>query len=97
MERTPPAISRHGLYALNFFMADMQAGIGPFPGVFLLARHWGSASIGLAMTLGGIAGMIATVPAGILVDATNRRRGLIVACSIFTMLASALLVVSQSF
>jgi MFS family permease len=97
MERTPPATSRYGLYALNFFMADMQAGIGPFLGVFLLARHWGSASIGLAMTLGGIAGMIATVPAGILVDATNRKRGLIVVCSIFTVLASALLFVSQSF
>jgi hypothetical protein len=32
------------LEALNFFMADMQAGIGPFVGVFLLAgRAAGSA------------------------------------------------------
>ena len=30
------------LLALNFFMADMQAGIGPFLGVFLLARGWHS-------------------------------------------------------
>jgi hypothetical protein len=28
------------LSALNFFMADMQAGIGPFLGVFLLAHGW---------------------------------------------------------
>ena len=28
------------LLALNFFMADMQAGIGPFLGVFLLAHGW---------------------------------------------------------
>jgi hypothetical protein len=26
------------LLTLNFFMADMQAGIGPFLGVFLLAH-----------------------------------------------------------
>jgi hypothetical protein len=30
------------LEALNFFMADVQAGIGPFLGVFLQARGWGT-------------------------------------------------------
>ena len=30
------------LESLNFFMADMQAGIGPFLGVFLLAHGWQS-------------------------------------------------------
>ena len=34
------------LQALNFFMADMQAGIGPFLGVFLLAHGWESGLIG---------------------------------------------------
>ncbi len=29
------ARARRGLHALNFLMADMQAGIGPFLGVFL--------------------------------------------------------------
>src|SRR5580658_1027639 len=33
------------LESLNFFMADMQAGIGPFLGVFLLAHGWQSALI----------------------------------------------------
>ncbi len=44
------------LNALNFFMADVQAGLGPFLGVFLQARHWSPAQIGLVMTIGGIAG-----------------------------------------
>ena len=52
------------LEALNFFMADMQAGIGPFLGVFLLAHHWESGLIGTVMTLGGGAGMIMAAPAG---------------------------------
>ncbi|MBS0528140.1 MAG: MFS transporter, partial [Proteobacteria bacterium] len=44
------------LLALNFFMADMQAGIGPFLGVFLLAHGWQSGLIGTVMTVGGVAG-----------------------------------------
>jgi hypothetical protein len=47
---------------LNFFMADMQAGIGPFLGVFLLAHGWQSGLIGSVMTIGGVAGMVMTGP-----------------------------------
>ena len=43
------------LLALNFFMADMQPGIGPFVGVFLQAHGWASGLIGTAMTLGNVA------------------------------------------
>ncbi len=42
-----------GLQSLNFFMADMQAGIGPFLGVFLQQKGWTSGLIGTVMTLGG--------------------------------------------
>ena len=41
------------LEALNFFMADMQAGIGPFLGVFLLAM------IPMARGIGAFVGLIA--------------------------------------
>ena len=56
------------LLALNFFMADMQAGIGPFLGVFLQAHGWQAGLIGTVMTIGGVAAMIMTTPAGALVD-----------------------------
>ena len=39
------------LEALNFFLADVQAGIGPFIGVILLSRGWGADAIGSVMTL----------------------------------------------
>ena len=45
--------SLKALKALNFFMADIQAGIGPFLGVFLLAHGWKSGLIGSVMTIGG--------------------------------------------
>ena len=91
------ARARRALLALNFFMADMQAGIGPFLGVFLLARGWGTAAIGSVMTLGGIAGMLVTVPAGALVDATRRKRTIIIVSGLFTLLASGLIWLSQSY
>ena len=91
-----PASGLGALLALNFFMADMQAGIGPFLGVFLLARHWNNTSIGTMMTLGGIAGMVMTVPAGALVDHATRKRLLVALAGVCTICGSALLLVSQS-
>jgi MFS family permease len=85
------------LQALNFFMADMQAGIGPFLGVFLLAHGWESGLIGTVMTIGGIAGMIMTTPAGALIDETTRKRAFVIIPGIFTVVASAIILYSQSF
>ncbi|SAK98574.1 major facilitator transporter [Caballeronia fortuita] len=88
---------RYALEALNFFMADVQAGIGPFLGVFLQAQGWHPDAIGTVMTLGGIAGMLATAPAGALVDATRYKRGVIVAAGVMVTLASLALWVSQRY
>lgn len=87
----------YALEGLNFFMADVQAGIGPFLGVFLQAHGWHADAIGTVMTLGGIAGMLATSPAGALVDATHHKRGVIVIAGVMTTLASLVLWVSHSY
>jgi MFS family permease len=94
---TSTSKGQRALEALNFFMADVQAGVGPFLGVFLQSKGWSPASIGSVMTIGGIAGMLSTGPAGALVDATRFKRSLVVTCSIFTVLASLLLWRSQSY
>jgi predicted MFS family arabinose efflux permease len=97
----PAAVARaHGkraLYALNFFMADMQAGIGPFLGVFLLSYGWKSGPIGSVMTLGGVAGMLMTAPAGALIDTTTHKRAFVVVPGICTILASSIILLSQNF
>src|SRR6202789_3565123 len=85
------------LEALNFFMADMQAGIGPFLGVFLLAHPWESGLIGPVMPLGGVGGMIMTPLAGALIDATSRKRLFVIIPGICTVLASAIILLSQEF
>jgi MFS family permease len=87
--------ARTALEVLSFFMADMQAGIGPFLGVFLQPRGWATGAIGMVMTLGGVAGVIAPAPAGALVDATHRKRLYVILSGLFTVLASSLIWLSQ--
>lgn len=85
------------LEALNFFMADMQAGIGPFLGVFLQQRGWQSGPIGTVMTAGGVAGMLFTAPAGAFIDHTTKKRLVVVVTGICTVLASFLILWSQAW
>ncbi|RQZ11101.1 MFS transporter [Burkholderia sp. Bp9031] len=85
------------LEALNFFLADVQAGIGPFVGVILLSRGWSADAIGSVMTLAGLAAMAATPPAGALVDALRAKRALIVAATAATALASLALMFVDSY
>jgi len=86
-----PAISarpagRWPLDALNFFLADVAGGLGPYLAVYLLAvRHWNEARIGIVMSVAGIAGIVAQMPAGALVDASRRKRELIAAAVLAVM------------
>ena len=88
---------RLALQALNFFMADMQAGVGPFLGVFLLAHGWQSGWIGSVMTIGAVAGVLTALPTGAWVDAATYKRTLVVIPGICTVVASAAILASQSF
>jgi predicted MFS family arabinose efflux permease len=85
------------LNALNFFMADVRDGLGPFLGVFLQEKGWPPATIGLVMTIGGYAGMIATTPLGAFVDATKAKRGLMVVSALAIIAASMMIVVVPTF
>jgi len=93
----PEAKAIWPLLSVNFFMADMQAGIGPFLGVFLLAHGWQSGLIGTVMTVGGVAGMVMTTPAGALVDATTHKKLYVIIPGICTVIASGLILLSQNF
>lgn len=97
LARRHPRQGLTALLALNFFMADMQAGIGPFLGVFLLAHGWHSGWTGTVMTAGGIAGMLVTTPAGALIDASHHKKLYVIAPGICTVIASGLVLVSQEF
>lgn len=66
------------LDSLNFFLADVRDGLGPYLAIYLLAVHqWDPASIGVVMTLAGIAALITQGPAGALIDRTRSKRAVI--------------------
>jgi len=74
---SPGALRRRslrGLDLLNFFMANVQTGFGPFIAVYLTAHSWTQVQIGLVLSIGTISGMASQIPAGALIDATPRKR-----------------------
>ncbi len=95
--KTSPSRSLWALMALNFFMADMQAGIGPFLGVFLQAHGWQSGLIGTVMTVGGVAGMLMMTPAGALIDATRHKKFFVIIPGICSVIGSGIVLLSQEF
>jgi MFS family permease len=71
---------RHPLDWLNFFLADVRGGLGPYVGVFLLTQaQWNQATIGAVLTVSGLIGITLHAPIGALIDATHFKRGLIIA------------------
>jgi len=83
--------SLQALNALNFFMADVRDGLGPFLGVYLQQQKWSPGEIGLVMTIGGIVGIVATIPLGALVDRTESKRTILAFAAVAVVAASAVL------
>ena len=75
--KKPSLKSQRCLDRLNFFLADVQSGVGPFMAVYLSTTKWNEEQIGLALTVSGLAGIAAQTPAGALVDSIESKRTLI--------------------
>jgi MFS family permease len=71
---TFPVRGSRALDLLNFFVADVQTGFGPFVAVYLTAHKWPQTEIGLALSLGTIVALVSQVPGGVLVDAAHNKR-----------------------
>lgn len=91
------ASSRSWLSGLNFCLADVRDGLGPFLGVLLASQGWRADDIGYVMAAGGIAGMLATTPMGAWVDASHHKRRLLAGGTIVLTLATAALWAAPSF
>jgi MFS family permease len=78
------------LDALNFFLADVRDGLGPYLAIYLIAvrgpaRGWNEATVGVVLTIAGIVGLLSQTPAGVLIDrARNKPRIIMVAALLVT-------------
>jgi MFS family permease len=90
-EQQPSKHSLRALDWLNFFLADVQTGVGPFLAIYLAGYAWDEERIGLALSVGGIAGILAQTPAGALVDQVHQKRT-VIAVGVGALALGALLI-----
>ncbi|SFL29657.1 MFS transporter [Methylobacterium pseudosasicola] len=74
VDRTVSAVSRHGLDAFAFFVANLQTGFGPFLAVYFSQAKWTQSDIGFALTVGSLVALLGQVPGGAFVDVVRSKR-----------------------
>ncbi len=97
-EAAPSARSRRGMDGINFLMADVRDGVGPYLSVYLKGgQHWNSGAIGVAMAASSVAAALCQIPAGLLVDTIRWKRALIAASGLMVALGCLMIVVFPHF
>ncbi len=90
--------TKHPLDALNFFLADVRDGLGPYLAIYLLTvQKWDEASIGAVMSVAAVAGILAQTPAGALIDKTTAKRAAVIIAAIIVTIGSVVLPLYPGF
>lgn len=81
------------LDALNFFLADVRDGLGPYLAIYLIAvrgpaQGWNEATVGMVLTIAGIVGLLSQTPAGGLIDRARNKPLVIVAAALLVTASS---------
>jgi MFS family permease len=79
---------------LNFFLANVQTGFGPFIASYLTTNKWTQGEIGVALSVGTATAMLSQVPAGALIDAMRNKKAA-GAAAILAIAACALLLAAS--
>jgi MFS family permease len=95
--REPSRRSQIGLDWLNFFLADVQTGFGPFVSLFLTANGWGQGAIGSVLTANSVLSLATLPVAGALIDWTRRKRLIVAACLALTAAGALLMALAPRF
>jgi MFS family permease len=94
--RAPSQQSLRALDALNFFLADVRDGLGPYLAIYLLAvrgptHGWNEATVGAVITTAGIVGLIVQTPMGGLIDRVRNRRMIVVGAAVAVTVSTVIL------
>jgi MFS family permease len=90
VDLSPSTTSLHGLDAVNFFLAGVLAGFGPYVAVYLADQKWTQDKIGFVLSASALAGLLGQVPGGELLDSTGSKRT-IVMLGVLTVALSAII------
>ncbi len=86
--------SLRSLEWLNFFLADVQTGLGPFLAAYLASSGWNPGRVGYALTFGGLVAVAMQTPAGAVIDSVHRKRALL-GVSLSVLVAGAFLLMGR--
>ncbi len=90
------------LDALNFFLADVRDGLGPYLAIYLVAvrgpaHGWNEATVGMILTIAGIVGLISQTPAGGLIDRGRNKPRIVMIAALLVTLSSISLPIVTGF
>ncbi len=88
--------SVRALEATNFFLADVQTGLGPFLAAYLAGAGWEPGRVGVALTIGGIITVVLQAPAGAIVDQLRSKRLILVLASAVLAVGAVLLSITAA-
>lgn len=96
--RLPSPRAARGLDAMNFTLADVRDGLGPYLGIWLITTYgWEAGAVGSVIGAAGIAGLLAKAPAGVVVDALPDKRLMLMAATIAITLSCLMVLVSPAW
>ncbi|WP_298768653.1 MFS transporter [uncultured Shewanella sp.] len=85
------------LQGINFFSGDVGGGLGPYLAIYLMSiLQWDPGKIGVALAVTSIATVIMQTPAGGFVDATHRKRLLLIVCAAVIALSTVTIAMSNT-
>ena len=95
---SPSRRSLLGLDGLNFLMADVRDGLGPYLSIYLKGgQHWQPGRIGVAMAASSVAAAAFQIPAGLVVDSLKAKRLLVAVSGLGVAVGCLLIVAVPSF
>ncbi|PAJ82194.1 MFS transporter [Burkholderia ubonensis] len=94
IHQTVSVRSLRALDWLNFFVANVQTGFGPFIASYLASHKWTQGEIGMVLSIGTVSAMVSQVPGGAAVDALKNKKGA-AAWAIAAIILSAVLLAAS--
>jgi len=94
---SPSHASLGGLDGVNFFLAGILAGFGPYLAAYLADQKWTQENIGFVLTASGLAGLLSQLPGGELLDTVRSKRAVVVAGVAMVAVSAVIIAFQPSF
>jgi MFS family permease len=94
---SPSNASLGGLDGVNFFLAGILAGFGPYLAAYLADQKWTQENIGFVLTASGLAGLLSQLPGGELLDTVRSKRAVLVAGVAMVAVSAVIIAFQPSF